>query len=322
MPISTAASPRVGLCFPRELPAALVIEFAAALEAGGADELWVIEDCFYTAGPSLAAAALARTEHLTVGIGILPAVARTAAMTAMELATLAALGPGRLTAGIGHGVQEWMAQMGVRPASPLTALGEVIAAVRRLLAGETLDVQGDYVTLHDVALEQPPDPVPPVLAGVRGPRSIAVAGAVADGLVLAELSGPTAVREALAAAAPTRPFQVAVYSPVHIDRDRRAARAAVAPLVCALVGDAPAGLRAAPFFDELVALVGRDGEAGVVGMPDDWWTELAAVGTPDDVAAHIAALAAAGATSIALFPPPNVDGAREQRDRVLSTVVR
>ena len=57
-------------------------------------------------------------------------------------------------------------------------------------------------------------------------------------------------------------------------------------------------------------------------MPDDWWTELAAVGTPDDVAAHIAALATAGATSIALFPPPTVDGAREQRDRVLSSIIR
>ena len=98
MAISTAATPRIGLCFPRELPAALVVEFATALESGGADELWVIEDCFYTAGPSLTAAALARTERLSVGIGILPAVARTAAMTAMELATLAALGPGRLTA--------------------------------------------------------------------------------------------------------------------------------------------------------------------------------------------------------------------------------
>ena len=313
---------KIGMCFPRELPAALITTFAERLDAAGVDELWVIEDCFYTAGPSLAAAALARTEHLTVGIGILPAVARTAAMTAMELATLAALGPGRLIAGIGHGVQEWMAQMGVRPASPLTALEEVISAVRRLLAGEALDVQGDYVTLRNVTLDQPPDPVPPVLAGVRGPRSLAVAGAVADGLVLAELSGPTAVREAIAAAAPTRPFQVAVYSPVHIDRDRRTARAAVAPLVCQLVGDPPAGLRAAPFFDELAALVRRDGASGVVGMPDDWWTELAAVGTPDDVAAHIAALATAGATSIALFPPPTVDGAREQRDRVLSMIIR
>ena len=128
------------MCFPRTFPAALVTDVARRLEAGGADELWVIEDCFYTAGPSLVAAALSVTERLTVGLGIVPAVARTAAVTAMEFATLDALGPGRFLPGIGHGVQEWMGQMGVRPRSPLTALEEVTVAVNRLLAGEDVTV--------------------------------------------------------------------------------------------------------------------------------------------------------------------------------------
>ena len=91
-------------------PARAVREFAPALEAGGVDQMWFIEDCFYTAGISLAATALALTERLQVGIGILPAVARNPAVTAMEIATLAELAPGRLLAGIGHGVQEWMEQ--------------------------------------------------------------------------------------------------------------------------------------------------------------------------------------------------------------------
>ena len=65
---------QVGMCFDRSLPAPFVVEVAEALEAGDVDQLWVIEDCFYTAGVSLAATALARTERLTVGLGILPAV--------------------------------------------------------------------------------------------------------------------------------------------------------------------------------------------------------------------------------------------------------
>ena len=80
-------------------------------------QLWIIEDCFYTAGVSLAATALATTERLTVGIGILPAVARNPAITAMEIATLAGWRRGGSLAGIGHGVQSWMEQMGVRPPS-------------------------------------------------------------------------------------------------------------------------------------------------------------------------------------------------------------
>ena len=93
---------KIGMSFPREYPAAAVTEFAEKLEESGVDQLWVIEDCFYTAGISLAATALARTDQLQVGIGILPVVARNPAISAMEIATLAELAPGRLLAGMGH----------------------------------------------------------------------------------------------------------------------------------------------------------------------------------------------------------------------------
>src|SRR5699024_2165723 len=185
--MSTPAS--IGMTFDRSFEASLVTEFARRLD-GRAAQLWLIEDCFYTAAPPLAAAALAVTDELRVGLGILPAVARTAAVTAMEIATLSSLAPGRVVGGIGHGVQSCMGQMGVRPASPLTALTEVFDAVRGLLRGERLTVAGRYVTLEDVQLEHVPDPVPPVLAGVRGPKSMAVAGRSADGVLLADAAGP------------------------------------------------------------------------------------------------------------------------------------
>ena len=124
----TSTGAATGMCFDRTFPAGLVTEMAARLDAGGADQLWVIEDCFYTAGVSLAAAALSVTERLQVGLGILPAVARNAAVTAMEIATLCALAPGRVLPGIGHGVQTWMGQMGALTPSPLTTLEEVLTA--------------------------------------------------------------------------------------------------------------------------------------------------------------------------------------------------
>lgn len=317
-----ARSPQLGVCFPREFHPSLVIEWAERLELGGADQLWVIEDCFYTAGVSLAATALARTERLTVGIGIMPAVARNAAITAMEVATLERLAPGRVIAGIGHGVQDWMDQIGARPKSPVTALSEVIAAVRRLLAGETVTVDGRYVTLRDVRLDPPPDMPPPVLAGVRQPRSLAAAGQVADGVVLAELTGPTAVRQALAHANAAGQFDAVVYTSFTIDDDRRTARRGFAEFVVETIErGGTVGLRATPFYDELVALAERDGAEGVAKAPDDWWIELGAVGTPDDAAAHIDALATAGATSVAFFPPQFVDEARTQVGRLLADVV-
>lgn len=69
----------------RTFPASFVREFAESLEANNIDDLWIIEDCFFTAGISQAATALARTERLNVGLGILPAVAR------MDIGAIAAL---------------------------------------------------------------------------------------------------------------------------------------------------------------------------------------------------------------------------------------
>jgi alkanesulfonate monooxygenase SsuD/methylene tetrahydromethanopterin reductase-like flavin-dependent oxidoreductase (luciferase family) len=40
-------------------------------------------------------------------------------------------------------------------------------------------------------------------------------------------------------------------------------------------------------------------------MPDDWWRQIGAIGTPDAAAAHVQALAEAGADLVALFLAPD-----------------
>ena len=49
---------------------------ARRAEEVGFDELWVVEDCFYGSGIASAATALACTDSITVGLGIMPAVVR------------------------------------------------------------------------------------------------------------------------------------------------------------------------------------------------------------------------------------------------------
>jgi 5,10-methylenetetrahydromethanopterin reductase len=310
--------PTFGMCFPRELSGSVVPEFAGRLDAGGVDELWLIEDCFFTTAPPLAAAALATTERLTVGLGILPAVARTAAVTAMEMATLASIGPGRVVGGIGHGIQSWMAQMGVATASPVTTLDEVISSVRRLLRGETVTFRGREVTLDEVRLEHLPDPVPPVLAGVTGPKSLALAGRVADGLVLA---GPSTVPHVGAArraadAENRSGFQIVTFTHLAVAQNREDAYAEQASFVAEAL-DSP-GFRELPFLDELRERYARDGLDGVVRMPRDWWLQIGAIGTLDDALEHVALLGAEGVTGVAFFPAPELDIARRQVDDVVA----
>jgi 5,10-methylenetetrahydromethanopterin reductase len=310
------------MCFPRTFPAALVTDVARRLDAGGADELWLVEDCFYTSGPSLVAAALTATERLTCGLGIVPAVARTAAVTAMEFATLTALAPGRFLPGIGHGVQEWMGQMGVRPKSPLTALEEVTTAVTRLLAGEKVTMQGQYVVLDEVQLDAPPVMPPPILLGVRGPKSLALAGRVAGGVVLAEPASPSYIRTAIEQAGSPENFEVAVFSALCVRPDRKTAYEWTAPWLAGLIEEKNPALPPLPFYADLLKLHAEKGADGLVTMPQDWWQEIGAIGTLDDAAAHIAAVEAAGAQHIGLFPDPEVEHGLPQLDYVLELVDR
>jgi alkanesulfonate monooxygenase SsuD/methylene tetrahydromethanopterin reductase-like flavin-dependent oxidoreductase (luciferase family) len=306
----------VGMCFAREFPGATVTEFARRLDTGGVDELWLIEDCFYTTAPPLAAAALATTERLTVGLGILPAVVRTAALTAMEIATLASIAPGRVIGGIGHGVQTWMAQMGVATPSPLTTLDEVVSSVRRLLRGERVTVHGRQVTLDEVQLDHIPNPTPPVLAGVTGPKSLALAGRVADGVVLASPAPVPYVTAARTHAAAGPEFQVTAFTTLAVASDPADAYRAAAPFVADML-DSPL-LAPLPFLDELRSRHERDGLAGVASMPREWWLQIGAIGTMDDALEHLDLVEAAGVTGVGFFPGDDLAVARRQVDDVIA----
>ncbi len=72
-----------------------------------------------------------------------------------------------------------------------------------------------------------------------------------------------------------------------------------------------------PFYDDLVARYNEHGTDGLVSMPQQWWTELGPIGTMDDAHEHIAALEAAGVTSIGMFPSRNLETAKGQIDDVL-----
>jgi 5,10-methylenetetrahydromethanopterin reductase len=173
---SVPDGPAVGVLVPPRIPAAELVGYARQAERLGFHEVWLAEDCFLHGAFTQAATILASTSALRVGLGIIPAAARNVAFAAMEIATLAGLHPGRLTVGVGHGMPGWLDQVGARPESLLTLLEEYIRALRWLLAGQRVDVEGRYVRLRDVQLTHVPAVPPPVLAGVRGPKSLRLSG--------------------------------------------------------------------------------------------------------------------------------------------------
>ncbi|MEU8814687.1 LLM class flavin-dependent oxidoreductase [Actinoplanes sp. NPDC048796] len=180
---------------PQHPPEALR-EVAVAADRAGLDELWLWEDCFLSGGVSASAAALAWTERLRVGIGIMPVPFRNVAATAMEIATLSRMFGDRVLPGVGHGVQDWMGQVGARAASPLTLLREYATALRSLLHGEEVTVSGRYVRLDAVRLDWPPAAIPDLYVAATGPKTLALAGEVGDAIVLSGGTSPADVATA------------------------------------------------------------------------------------------------------------------------------
>ena len=306
--MSTFAPGRIGVMLPRDLPAAQVLDFARRAERFGFDEIWVVEDLGFRGGIAQAGVVLAATERIIVGIGILPAGARNAAFATMELATLAQLFPGRIIAGVGHGMPAWMRDVGAWPESPLTLLREFTVALRTLLRGEPGPPGGRSVGVEGVVIEEVPAVVPPVVLGVRGPRSLAVAGDVADGVILAEPAAPAYLTTAFGQTG--RPmgdpgFEMIAYDFAVVDDDPVRARRRVRPAL-AHVGEPDAAPHILPMaFAEDFARH-RQASAGPAAfaatLPDDWVDALTLAGRPEVVRERIAARRAAGATSSVLIP--------------------
>lgn len=273
----------LGVVFRPQFPPELLRGVVETAETAGLAELWLWEDCPLTGGVASLAATLAWTSRLRVAVGILPLPLRPVVTTAMEVATLARLFPDRLTVGVGHGAQDWMARVGVRPASPLTLMREHLTALRALLAGETVTTAGQHVRLDGVALDWPPARSPRIIVGATKERSLRLSGELADGTVLDQSHPPAAVRRARAVldegradAGRTDPHELVVY---------------------------------------LWATTGRDAaerlHRELVAWGDDTVPGLGAAGDAEAVAAGVRELAAAGADRVVLVhtaDEPDIEG--------------
>ncbi len=290
--------PRIGVMLPRDLPAAHARDFARAAERLGFDELWVVEDLAFRGGIAQAGAVLGWTERIRVGIGILPAAVRHVVFAAMEIATLAQLFPGRIDVGVGHGLPPWMKQVGVWPARPVAFLEEHVTDLRALLAGR--EAAGASLDASTV-----PDEVPPILLGVRGPRSLALSGRVADGTVLAEPCTPEYVRAARAHVSATRPHRVVGYNVGAVAATSDEAYALARPAL-EWIGEPDWAVHLAdlPFRAELEELRAASATRAdfAAALPDAWVAQLALAGTPEQVRLRLDELGAAGVTSSVFIP--------------------
>jgi alkanesulfonate monooxygenase SsuD/methylene tetrahydromethanopterin reductase-like flavin-dependent oxidoreductase (luciferase family) len=325
---------RVGVQVAGTTPADRIAPIAREVEQLGFGELWLAEDFFDLGGMSSVAVALGATKRIPVGLGIASIRVRHPALTAMEFATLAGAHPGRFLAGLGHGVTAWMEQMGLRPPSVIRSLREGTVAVRRLLDGEELTEEGEYASFDAVRLSRPPTEHIPIYHGVHGPRSLELAGEVADGTLLGWFSSPeyvTWARERIdagrARAGRQDPHPIVALCIASVsDEDPRAARAELAGWASrALTGVSKSTwMQATDAGTELAeAVAARSSEEEV--LPDEVLDRFAAFGDLAACESMVGRLLDAGADRVVLVPNPegvrSTEAMVEQMRRAASIAV-
>lgn len=215
------------------LAPAAIAALATAAEDAGFSAVLVAEghgDALALCHPVAAA-----TRQARIGTAVANAALRPPVLTARTAAQLDHAASGRLVLGLGVANQVMNARFGLAPFPPLQMIEEYVAVVRAVLGGSPDGFQGRLFRAGPVPMDSPPlRPGLPIYLGALGPRMLALAGRIADGVILNLMSAGQAGQaaaevRAAAAAAGRSPGAVEIACVVHCclsDSDDAAAAAA------------------------------------------------------------------------------------------------
>ncbi len=164
------------------LPPARIGELAAAAEEAGFSAVFVAEghgDALTLCHPVAAA-----TTRVAVGTAIANAALRPPVLAAKTAALLDQASGGRFVLGIGTANAIMNGRFGIAPFAPLPMIEEYVGVVRAVLAGGN-GYAGEVFRTGMVPLDSPPLRADlPVYLAALGPRMLALAGRIADGVIV------------------------------------------------------------------------------------------------------------------------------------------
>lgn len=315
----------VSVAFQTDKPLAAYGPLAAAAERHGFDAVSVYNDLLYQpAWPALFEIARA-TRRVRLGpSGVNPFTCHPVNI-AGYLALLDEASKGRAYLGLVRGA--WLDFLGLEPPRAVLALREAFECVRHLLRGSREPYAGRVFRLGGDSLRwKVPRAEVPFLLGTWGPRAIHAClheivevkvGGTASARVVSAIR---AVIRGAAAQAERDPERVGVVvgCATVVDRDgaraRDLARRTVA-LYLPVIAELDPALDVEPERLTRIseAVAAHDVDRAARNVTDEVLAKLAFAGTPDEVAAHAAALFAAGAHRIEFGAPHGVDEAEGLR---------
>ncbi|MFQ5897870.1 MAG: LLM class flavin-dependent oxidoreductase [Candidatus Methylomirabilia bacterium] len=171
--------------FSNPMPVADHLKLAQEAEARGYHTAWTGEIAGSDAVTTMTLLAT-NTRALQIATGIIPLQTRTPIVLGMTAATLGTLAPGRIALGLGISSKIIVGQWhGLAFERPLAQLKEAVTIIRKVMAGERVNFEGEFYRIRNFRLVIPPPPKPvPIYLGALGPRMLQLAGEIADGVLL------------------------------------------------------------------------------------------------------------------------------------------
>jgi 5,10-methylenetetrahydromethanopterin reductase len=262
------------------------------------------------------------TERMLVGPCVTDPYTRHPALTAMAIATLDELSGGRAVLGVGAGISGFE-QLQLERRQPAQAVRETVELVRALLTGEHVEYAGRVISFSGKLDFHAPRADIPVYIAAGGERMLAVAGAVADGVIIEGCMAERVLREAIdrihAAARDTGrdPTSIDIVARIDVAVDASMERAYDTLRIRVarhLINDAPAfprfaarGLDVPPALAERVASLGYTHDTAILDpiaaeIPDGWIDAFCIAATPESVGERISWLAERGVTQLLVNP--------------------
>jgi 5,10-methylenetetrahydromethanopterin reductase len=188
---------KVGVNFDGFTTTGEAIALAKASADAGAHSLWVAEHLGYReAITSCAAFALTAPGPMLVPTAVSPYLWHPTP-TAMAMATLDELAPGRAAIALGTGNPLFLQESGQTADKPVRVMRDYVDALRKLWSGEPVHMEGQVFRLAGARLAFKPNPIPIYIAAM-GPDMLKLTGRIADGVVLSAGLSTRSVRESLA----------------------------------------------------------------------------------------------------------------------------
>lgn len=295
------------------------------IEGLGFGHLWLTDSSLHARNCyAYLTLAATRSSKLLIGTAVTNPATRHPAITAAAAATIDEIAAGRMILGIGAGDRPLLA-LGLRP-SRLASLAAAIDGIRQLWRGAEVDMRPADVSAADMRpgefsmarahLRFPARADIPVFVSASGPKTLELAGQIADGVILLVGLFPEALdwaishvaRGADAVGRPRPHVAVFAYGAVAEDEtaaleDARSIAAwfpQTAPHICAL-----AGLPRAVVETVRTGYAGgefQEAAAAARGLPDDFVRKVALAGNQARATAQIRAVLDAGADSVHVFP--------------------